>query len=116
MVVLDIVGCALQALSGQGQTQQQMQSRTQLAHQHQPPPLASAIYATLRIDHAADRVVFKAGGLGAPPVIGEAPAPGADAPWMGGSSDRYGRGVRPPLFYHQWCRRLDSAAAPRTLT
>jgi hypothetical protein len=45
---------------------------------------------------AADRAVFKAGGLGAPPIIAAAPAPGADAPWMGGSSDRYGQGVRPP--------------------
>ena len=38
--------------------------------------------------------VFKAGGMGAPPVIAAAPAPGADAPWGGGSSDRYGQGVR----------------------
>jgi hypothetical protein len=45
-------------------------------------------------DAAAGRTVFKAGGLGAPPVIAAAPAPGGDAPWMGGSSDRYGQGVR----------------------
>lgn len=114
------MGCRLRAASSSrgrptGQMQHQLASRTQLA----APASAtarSAIYATLCIDHAADRVVFKAGGLGAPPVIGEALEPGADAPWMGGSSDRYGRGVRPAFLYHQWCRRLDSAAAPRTVT
>jgi hypothetical protein len=61
-------------------------------------------FAALLTGLAADRAVFKAGGLGAPPIIAPAPAPGADAPWMGGSSDRYGQGVRlHPLScpYHQ---------------